>query len=220
MVRAVVEVPIATHVAQDRESSLGGFSVGPDIRVPSYDSSQQRQLKDMALAYAQTARNAWGLIGSVLGETSSPPQITIQISYRYLIGAAGARGDLIRVNAEYALMHRDDLGLIVHELTHVAQGYRGEPPDWLTEGIADYVRYFGFEPEERRPVVFARDANPKGSYKTTACFLDWVGHTYKPDIVQKLNGLLRQGAYADDAWVGLTGRSLDQLGEEWKKSLL
>jgi hypothetical protein len=58
-------------------------------------------------------------------------------------------------------------------LAHVVQQYktRGNP-SWLVEGIADYMRWFHFEPPTHRPKL----RNPvtakyTDSYQTTAGFL-------------------------------------------------
>lgn len=35
----------------------------------------------------------------------------------------------------------------------------------------------------------------------------------------KFNTAMRQGKYSDDLWKEYTGKTADELGEEWKKSL-
>ncbi len=129
------------------------FSSGPPTIPPVYDASQERQLKDTALAYAQTARDNYQMVAHLLGadERSLPKQVTILITYRMQTKEAGAVGDEIKVNAQYARNHRTELRLIVHELTHIVQRYPGDPPMWLLEGIADYVRYYHYEPPQNRP---------------------------------------------------------------------
>ena len=48
-------------------------------------------------------------------------------------------------------------GAVVHEMVHVVQQYgrarRGgsRNPGWLVEGVADYIRWFKYEPESQRP---------------------------------------------------------------------
>ncbi len=40
-----------------------------------------------------------------------------------------------------------------------------------------------------------------------------------PTLVRRLNDALRRGRYADDVWVSLTGKSLSELADEWRRSL-
>lgn len=57
------------------------------------------------------------------------------------------------------------------------------------------------------------------SYRVSANFIHWVTETYDREIVRKLNAALREGRYRAELWKDATGRTLDELGEEWKKSL-
>ena len=42
---------------------------------------------------------------------------------------------------------------MIHETCHVVQRYRGRGnPGWLVEGVADYVRFFVYEPGKAGPV--------------------------------------------------------------------
>src|SRR5687768_10049513 len=79
---------------------------------------------------------------------------------------AHASGGTITISGKWIKDRPDDLGMVVHELTHVIQAYppqRPSPADpstnpkseirnpksvgWLVEGIADYVRWWRYEPE-------------------------------------------------------------------------
>jgi hypothetical protein len=42
----------------------------------------------------------------------------------------------------------DEFAMLIHELTHVIQQYPHSPikRGWVTEGIADYVRFFHYQP--------------------------------------------------------------------------
>ena len=45
-------------------------------------------------------------------------------------------------------------GALAHEFAHVVQCYTENPPPiWLTEGIADWVRWFNIETAERRAFI-------------------------------------------------------------------
>lgn len=125
------------------------------------------------------------------------------------------RGDIC-VPAEAA--NPGDLGMIVHELMHVVQvGYR-DCPSWLIEGIADYVRYYWFDPPSRRPRA-GRSSDAKDGYGTTAEFLDWAAHRYAPNLLRNLDQGFRSGVAMDDIFKKATRKSLEQLNTEWKKTL-
>ncbi len=83
---------------------------------------------------------------------------------------------------------------------------------WLTEGIADYVRYIKFEPKPTPPKISAK-ASYKDGYKTSATFLAWIEKTKDKDVIRKLNELLRTGKYKEELFKEWTGSDLDGL---WK----
>ncbi|WP_162550328.1 basic secretory protein-like protein [Hymenobacter nivis] len=57
-------------------------------------------------------------------------------------GVAATGNGVATYNPAWLLKHPEDLGVVTHEVMHVVQAYpNGSCPGWLTEGIADYVRY-------------------------------------------------------------------------------
>ena len=123
------------------------------------------------------------------------------------------------------------VGSIVHEAVHVVQQYgrgrRNNPnatrsPGWLVEGLADYIRFYKFEPETHGARISRRGlerAKYDASYRVTANFLNYVTETYDKDIVRKLNAAMREGKYTDEIWKTNTGKTLEDLGAEWKSGL-
>src|SRR5437773_1777157 len=82
-----------------------------------------------------------------------------------------AGGSHIVASARYFEARPDDVGAIVHETAHVVQHYQSQHnPSWLVEGIADYVRYFKFEPGKLGRID-SEHARYNGSYGITATFL-------------------------------------------------
>lgn len=142
-------------------------------------------------------------------------------------GVADTRGT--HVNC-YAKWFRKNLkgeakGAVVHEMVHVVQQYHpvgrhaAGNPGWLVEGIADYVRWYKYEPQSHGADV----SNPSAvhyndAYRPTANFLNWASGKYDKDLVLKLNTAMRQGKYSDDLWKEYTGKKVEELGEEWKDS--
>lgn len=93
---------------------------------------------------------------------------------------------------------------------------------WLVEGIADYIRWFLYEPETRGAEITGRSiarARYDASYRVSGNFLDWVTKTYDKQIVAKLNAAAREGRYSKDLWKEHTGHTVQELGAEWKTAL-
>jgi hypothetical protein len=101
----------------------------------------------------------------------------------------------------------------------VQQYHGGKNPGWLVEGIADYIRWFKYEPESKRPQVNPDKAKYTDSYRTTAAFLDFVARTHDPDVVGKLNGAMRENKYEPELWKQYTGKTVDELWDEFIATL-
>jgi hypothetical protein len=56
-----------------------------------------------------------------------------------------------------------------------------------------------------------------GNYRITGNFLNWVTGKYDRDIVRKLNAAAREGKYNEELWKNYTGKTVQELGDEWKK---
>ena len=83
---------------------------------------------------------------------------------------------------------------MVHELVHVVQQiHNRHSPGWLIEGSADYIRWFQYEPESKRPRPDPRRAKLTDGYRTTAAFLNYLCGKYDKNIVTKLNAAMREG---------------------------
>jgi len=133
---------------------------------------------------------------------------------------AFAGGKTITISGDWITKNPDDYGMVVHELTHIVQQYRraNQGSGWLVEGIADYVRFFQYEPQTKvRPPNPKRD-KAKSSYRITARFLDWVVNNYDEQLVNKLNRALRGGEYQDELFAFYTGMSLDDLWTAYVKA--
>ena len=60
-------------------------------------------------------------------------------------GIAYADSNAITVSSRWIEKYPGDIGLIVHEAVHVVQLYPEFDPGWVTEGIADYIRWHLYE---------------------------------------------------------------------------
>jgi len=111
--------------------------------------------------------------------------------------------------------------MVVHEMTHIVQSYRRvrrAGAGWLVEGIADYIRFFHYEPKTKVRVN-RRRASYRDGYRTCAKFLAWIEETHDKNIVRKLNAALRQGTYRDDLFKTYTSKTLDELWASFIASL-
>ncbi|HEY3782206.1 MAG TPA: basic secretory protein-like protein [Fimbriimonadaceae bacterium] len=220
---AVLVCLLATGVAIAKVQGvqIPQISASVDSSGGSPTDQQNQELQQIANKAATTSRAQYQMIVRLLGAQKNyqPPTFTIAITYDYK-GVAGTAHDHTDVSANYALKHPDDIpGVMVHELTHVVQHYTHKSPGWLVEGIADYVRWYNYEPVSKRHTPHASRAEATGSYQTTANFLDWAVKTYNKNLVKQLNQELYDGTYTDDSWPKLTGHTLDQLNTEWKQTL-
>jgi hypothetical protein len=147
-----------------------------------------------------------------------PTQIRMALRTNYK-GVAAAGGGRITGSVKYFQDHPNDIGAMVHETAHCVQSYRGRNnPGWLVEGIADYVRFWKYEPGKAGRVNPER-ARYDGSYRTTAAFLAFVTEKYDPQVVNKLNARMRANRYDVGVWKELTGKTVEELNQEWRRSL-
>lgn len=145
---------------------------------------------------------------------------------------ASAGGGFINCNAGWFRkeLKREARGSVVHEMVHVVQSYgrvpRGDTnavrmPGWLVEGIPDYIRWFLYEPETKGAEINSQRslerARYDASYRVTGNFLNWVTEKYDTNIVRKLKAAGRESKYSTNLWKEYTGKSVQELGDEWKK---
>ena len=162
-------------------------------------------------------------INEVLFDKDHPlPTATVRLTFEPMKGVAHATTDGIHISEEWVTKKAPkDYGMVVHELTHVVQDYKGKGDGWLTEGIADYVRHKFFEKDVDK---LAQQINPdKSSYKQAytiaAAFLFWLEQKKDKDIVHKLNAASHDGTYKVDLFKQLCGADVDALWKEFTDSL-
>jgi len=97
-------------------------------------------------------------------------------------------------------------------------GRRPGNPGWLVEGVADYIRFFKYEPGKIGRLNVER-ARYDRSYRVTAAFLAYVTEKYDKHLVRKLNQAMRAGEYKEEMFKDLTGKTVQELDEEWRTAL-
>lgn len=154
----------------------------------------------------------------------SPAEIKLIVK-KEISAPAWATGDSITVSGKWITQHPEDLGMMIHELTHVVQQYPNSrnKPGWLVEGIADYIRWWRYEPElhatKGRTKVDASKANYTDSYRTTAVWLAWVSRTYDMRLVPQLDRAMRMREDPMEVFPRLTKKKADELWKEFTSTL-
>lgn len=153
-----------------------------------------------------------------LGRENMPPAGALALNFRKTLDCpASCSGTTILVNAEYVRENPDDMGMIVHELVHVVQAYPGNKADmgWLVEGIADYIRFWKYEPQTRQAPIDPMTASYRDGYRVAGAFIAWLVKEHDRAIVRKLDALLRKGECDDGAFQDLLGQDVNRLWEDF-----
>ena len=130
------------------------------------DSSKVPELADWCEKDLRPALVKWWplIVADLPSNGFTPPAkftVVIDPSYngvaatggtRVVVSPAWIKGQMVR------LPWNEAVGSVIHEEVHVVQQYgygsrRGGTPNpvWLVEGVADYIRWFKYEPEDKRP---------------------------------------------------------------------
>jgi len=224
-IRAIRIRPSAglSHPLVVRELSLVSDPPVARFRYPVefvVDVSDAPEMKEWGDKVARLCERSYGMINDELHNVGDRPPhwvpIRLRKDYR---GGAMAGGGRITGSVRYFKEHPDDLGAMVHESVHIVQRYPGRSnPSWLVEGVSDYVRFFKFEPGNLGRIDPQR-AHYNQSYRVTAAFLAYLTEKYDGGIVPKLNKLMREGKYREDIFKELTGKTPQELDEEWRATL-
>jgi len=188
------------------------------------DYTDAPQLEDWVTKELLTVCKTWyPKLRTMLAAQGFTPASLVTFRLRTdMDGPASAGGGNINLNAKWVTqVPKEAVGASVHEMVHIVQAYsKGNTPGWLVEGVADYIRWFLYEPESRGAEITARNignARYDGNYRISANFLDWVIRTYGRDgkFLLTLNATLRDGKYTEDFWKAKTGKTLTELNDLW-----
>ncbi len=219
-VRATAEQP---HPLALRELAVEGDEPVGRFRYPvefAVDVADAPEMKAWAEDVARLCEVWYPRINDALRSDGyrPPTQITMALKKDYG-GVAEAGNDRIKGSVKYFQEHPADKGAMIHETVHLVQHYRSRSnPGWLVEGVADYFRFFVFEPGKAGRLNPDR-ARYNASYRITAAFLDFVARTYDKELILKLNRQMRAGKYRAELFQELTGKTLPELETEWRASI-
>jgi len=222
-------VPIVADFEPRRETVelAGGYTI-------TVDTSETPELTDWAKQKLIPMASEWypKIVAMLPSEGfEAPKKVSITLR-KDMNGVAATSGTRINCAARWfkANLEGEAVGAVFHELVHVVQQYGGgrrnrggvRPPGWLTEGIADYLRWFQYEPESHGAEITRRNlarARYDGNYRISANFLNWVCQEHDPDAVRKLNAAIRTGSYTHDLWTKFGGGTVEELGAAWRAEM-
>lgn len=158
----------------------------------------------------------------ILAVEDMPLPEAIGFVVRPEIGApAYASGGRIVLDEGWFTANPDDLGCFIHEMTHIVQAYRNTPRDagWLVEGIADYVRHkIGADERWSIPTRFRDGMDYTRGYGDAAAFLIWIEDEYDVEVVPPVNEALKRGRYRADLFEERTGKTIEELWNEYQET--
>ncbi len=193
----------------------------PAAPVVTIDVSDFPEGKAWAERAQKVVTDWYPVVWRTLGTEDRTPTKTVKLVFKRTLSApAYAAGDTISVSGEWITRTPNDFGMMVHELTHLVQGYSGpaERPGWLVEGIADYIRWWRYEPESPRTRIDPAKASYKDAYRTTAGFLAYLTAKYDRGLVPRLDRELRKGTYTPGLFKDATGKDIDTLWAEFLRT--
>lgn len=137
-------------------------------------------------------------------------------------GVAAASNGIIKVNPEWMIKNPEDLDVVTHEAMHIVQNYPGGAgPGWVTEGVADYVRYkLGVNNAAANWSLpaFSEKQHYTNAYRVTARFFVWIEKNHSKKLVKKLDHAMRTKTYTQDFWKKETGKTVDELWNDYKNN--
>ena len=203
---------------QSKAQEVGEYSEGKlSITFKNFDATLKEGTEDKFVS------TVFEVYPKLLKDFNPDAQkhITINIDTSYT-GVAYAFNGEITVSSRWLKQKPTDIDLITHEVMHLIQSYpHGAGPVWLSEGVADYVRFeYGVDnPGAGWSLTdFNENQSYTNSYRITARFLVWLSKNYDDAIVNKLDQQMRSKTYSEDSWKDFTGKELDSLWEQYAEN--
>ncbi|QHS59607.1 secretory protein [Chitinophaga agri] len=207
---SLCSLPMLTHAQQAETITRKGYTLEYTNKSPDFDTAVGRRLiETFFTVYPQQAAR-------YNRKTAKKVAFIIDPAYD---GVAATSGDVVTFNPAWFRSHPGDIDVVTHEAMHIVQAYPAHAgPWWITEGIADYVRYtMGVDNAGANWSLtpFNEKQHYTNSYRITARFFAWLVKHKNRDIVGKLDSAMRSKKYTDEIWKALTGSTLDDLWKEY-----
>jgi hypothetical protein len=207
----VCTLPVLTYAQEPSQTIVrDGYTLEYTNNSPDFDTTVGKRLIE---AFFQVYPKE---VARYNKKAAKKVSFVIDPSYE---GVAATSGDVIRFNPAWFHAHPGDIDVVTHEAMHVVQAYPNDAgPGWITEGIADYVRYvFGVDNAGANWALpaFKPKQHYTQSYRVTARFFLWIEKKKNRDFVKKLDVAMRGKKYTEKIWKKLTGSTLDELWNEY-----
>ena len=160
------------------------------------------------------AASWWPIINEALASPGYRPPNKVTLHFtKFLPDNVVGRAvgdDAIELNANFfeahpIATHPHLYTVLAHELAHVAQHYPPLATKWLTEGIADYVRFYVLFPDDPARFFDPMHGDFRTGYQPAAAMLDHVERTCGMGSVRQVNAYLRKGRDGEGALAKVAG---------------
>jgi len=145
-------------------------------------------------------------------------EVTFVIDTAYK-GVAATGGTIVSYSPVWFDKHPEDIDVVTHEVMHIVQAYgENAGPWWITEGIADYVRYlYGVDNAGAKWALtpYKEGQNYDNGYRITARFFAWMEKHGYAGIVTTLDKNMRDHTFTDELWKSSTKKTLPELWSEY-----
>jgi hypothetical protein len=196
--------------------SLHAEAAAPNIDI---DISEVPEMKEWAQNLQKELLAFYPVLIEKLGKDNVRRDVKIAIK-KDVKGSGHTQGFNIVLGADHFKAKPKDTGTAVFYLTRIMQSYKAKnAPSWLVTGIADYIRWWNFEPVERRRNINPREAKYTNGFNDAAAFLVWIEKAHDKDAVRKLNEALYTDTYSSDSFKKLTGKDPSELWNDFLVSI-
>ncbi len=172
---------------------------GAELAPPGFAEAAEKMMKDW-----------YPRVRQILGvDYATAEEITLR--FRDYDGVARTTGATIEASTRFFAKHPDDVGAILHEMVHVIQAYPPGSPGWLVEGIADYVRYYHYEPAKGAAFRARPGQSYRAGYNPAAALLASAQAGKPKAIVAELNRRGHAGKLTEEAFREVVGQTPDEV---------
>ncbi|HVJ66439.1 MAG TPA: basic secretory protein-like protein, partial [Caulifigura sp.] len=208
-------------------AEIDWFDIGDKYRI-GFDTSDAPDLKPWVDEKLKPVCATWypKIVEMLPSDGYNAPEKFTITFHEDMEGVAHCTGTSIHCAARWyrTQLDKEGLGSIVHEMVHVVQQYGRlgsgrRNPGWLVEGLADYIRWYLYEPASVRRPPNPKTAKYTDSYRTTGAFLAYVADQNGGDVIKKLNAEMRNGTYTAETWTAVAGSTVDDLWAAYVKTL-
>lgn len=203
--------PKASYYAKDSVTKSGYTLIFISKDSAFSALTKQRMISTFFVVYPQEAKR-------FNAKTLKKITFVVDPSYK---GVAATGDGVATYNPQWLKDRPEDIDVVTHEVMHVVQAYPPNSVGWLTEGIADYVRYvYGVNNTKANWKLpeYKEGQSYENSYRITARFFVWLEKNVRKTLINELDAAARAGTYSPEIWKQKTGITLDELWQAYTKN--